>query len=276
MLNFLPRVLPELMERGKRSPDVRDAVERLAKLRRVQSNAFDSLLSTLRSVEYVAAMRQPPERTYVNTGVAGLRVGADGKNWPAILALESGRRSSRGNRLQRWISQAGLASEISVSWLSDRHYEILVTNPVSGESANVADVGQGTSQVLPVVVGGSRLAEGDVFIVEEPEIHLHPRAQAAMGDFFVDLALDGVQSFVETHSEYLILRIQQRVASGDIPASSVIFYYVRSGKSGKHIDALHLDSNAAFCEQIPGGFFPQRVDEARKLAVARGSNSGTL
>ncbi len=273
MINFLPRIFPELAQRETRSADVREALERLDKIRRLESEAFEALASTLNGIEYVAAMRQPPERTYVNTGVAGANVGADGSNWPGILAIESGRRSSRGRRLQNWIRQSGLAADIEVAWLTDRHYEILVTHPVSRERANVADVGQGTSQVLPVIVGGSRLDPGSVFIVEEPEIHLHPRAQAALGDFFVDLALDRVQSLVETHSEYLILRVQQRIACGDISADDVVFYYVSSGSGGKQIQSLHLDSNAAFRDQIAGGFFPQRIDEAKKLALARSART---
>jgi hypothetical protein len=271
MVNFLPRVMPEFLGERSRSSDVTRAVEALGDIRHEEFRAFDAFVSTLRGVEFVGAMRRPPERTYVNTGTAGERIGADGGNWPALLALESGRRASRENRLRGWMRKAGLARDIDVSWLSDRHYEILVTHPVSGETANVADVGQGTTQVLPVVVAGSRLGRGDLFIVEEPEIHLHPRAQAALGDFFVDLALSGVQCLVETHSEYLILRLQQRIAKGDMSPNDAVFYYVSSHGEGKAVTALHLDGAAAFRELIPGGFFPERIDEARKLVEARGS-----
>lgn len=268
LVNFLPRVAPEFVG-ASRSADVAEALAELHDIRRQEFSAFDAILSTLRGVEFIGAMRRPPERTYVNTGVAGQRVGADGRNWPGLLALDSARRAAGRSPLRKWFSEAGLAGNIAVTWLSDRHYEIRVTHPVSGEIANVADVGQGTSQVLPVIVGGSRLREGSVYIVEEPEIHLHPRAQAALGDFFVNLSLDGVQCLVETHSEYLILRIQQRIADGSLSADQVLFYYASSHSDGKRIRALHLDDSAAFREQIPGGFFPQRLEEARKLVEAR-------
>jgi len=236
-------------------------------------HAFDDALRSLRSVEYLGAMRRAPERTYVNTGVAGRNIGADGAGWPSMLALESPRRRVIGNAITHWTQSAGIADRVTVSWLTDRHYEIVVTNSVTGETENIADVGQGTSQVLPVIVGGSRLRSGDIFIVEEPEIHLHPRAQAALGDFFSELVGAGVQSIVETHSEYLLLRLQQSIASGAIDPASIVFYYVRATPSAKEVDKLTLDSSASFRDQLPGGFFPQRVEEARALARARGTRT---
>ncbi len=206
MYNFLPRVF-ELSLARSRSKDVTEAQDLIRSRQQEIRDAFNAAVRTLQSVEYLGAMRRPPERTYVNTGVAGTKIGADGGGWPSILALESSSRR-RGSQLDitPWMKDAGIAASVSISWLTDRHYEIVVTNPSTGESENIADVGQGTSQVLPVIVAGLRLKSDDIFIVEEPEMHLHPKAQAALGDFFYDLVRRDVQCFVETHSEYLILR----------------------------------------------------------------------
>lgn len=273
MSHFVPRAIPELIPERSRSEDVNRSIGALMDVEHLGFLASQAVLNCLRRVEYIGAMRTPPERTYVNTGVAGRRIGADGSNWPGTLALDSSIRRSRRNRLtvvREWLQKAGIASDLSVSWLTDRHYEIVVTNPVTGETENIADVGQGTSQVVPVIVAGGGLEPDETFIVEEPEIHLHPRAQAALGDFFAYLTNRGVQSLVETHSEYLILRVQQQIAGGDLSPEDVIFYYVGSTPGGKAITPLLLDSTAAFRDQLPGGFFPQRVEEARKLVAARG------
>jgi predicted ATPase len=273
MYNFLPRLLAIYSAQRSRSADVNAARVFIADASGRARAAFDDALRILRSVEYLAAMRRPPERTYVNTGVIGRKIGADGSGWPSVLALESPRRRTVGHAITEWMRDAGIAESVSVAWLTDRHYEIVVTNPATGETENIADVGQGTSQVLPVLVGGSRLQRGDVFIVEEPEIHLHPRAQAALGDFFTGLVQDGVQSIVETHSEYFLLRLQQKVAAGEIEPNQICFYYVRTVGGSKEVAKLVLDETASFRDQLPGGFFPQRVDEARKLAMTRGKRS---
>jgi hypothetical protein len=228
----------------------------------------------LTSAEYIGARRVPPERTYHQTGEGRARIGAAGENWTGMLVLDSSRGGGGSRRMRGqlgdWLRRAGLASEVRLHWLSDRHYEIQIRHPISREVENLADVGQGNSQVIPVLLGGLRLNVGDLYMVEEPEIHLHPHAQAELGDFFASLCRAGVNSLVETHSEYLVLRIQQRVAAGDISPNDVAFYYTEATKTGrKRVRKLTLDAHARFEQPIDGGFFPQKLDEARKLARLR-------
>jgi hypothetical protein len=233
----------------------------------------------LGATDYIGAMRVPPERTYHQTGEGRATIGASGENWSGMLVLDSSRGGAGskriGTQLGTWLKSAGLASEVRLNWLSDRHYEVQIRHPISREVENLADVGQGNSQVIPVLLGGLRLSEGDLYLVEEPEIHLHPRAQAELGDFFAGLLASGVRSIVETHSEYLILRIQQHVAAGKIPPEDVAFYYSSVTQRGKkRVGMLTLDDQARFIEPLDGGFFPQKLDEAKKLARIRESGRG--
>lgn len=278
MYNFLPQLRPvEIVFRNtSRSESVAENLDSLARIERPAQQATNSVMSALRSVEVIGAMRQPPNRTYLHSGSVSQRIGAAGENWGGIVALAvSGRaKDPLMSEVTAWISKAGIASDIQVSWLSDRHFEVLVEHPVTGEQENIADVGRGTSQVLPVIIGGYKLDSGDTYLVEEPEIHLHPRAQATLGDYFVELTKRGVQSIVETHSEYLILRLQQHVASGELDPAQVVFYYVGlDEKNEKTLTRLTLNAQAIFEESIPGGFFPQRLTEAQSLARARGKSA---
>ena len=114
-------------------------------------------------------------------------------------------------------------------------------------------------------------------MVEEPEIHLHPRAQAQLGEFFMDLYRNGVASIVETHSEYLVLRLQQLVASGELPPEHIAFYYVYADPETqlKRLLPMRLDRRARFDDQLPEGFFPERLAEARELARLRAGVGNT-
>lgn len=266
MQNFLPTVFPTYSGPNELAEAVRESNQTV---RRCQT----SVRRALQSVDVLGAMRQPPQRTYLHSGSVGNRVGVAGENWGPLVAIAESERSRAGymSRVRRWLKSAGVAAQVDLKWLSDRHFEIIVTNPSSGETQNLSDVGRGTSQVLPVLIGGYRLASGQTYLVEEPEIHLHPRAQAALGDYFLDLCNRGVQSIVETHSEYLIMRIQQHVAAGKIDPKDVVFYYVSSSRDGKSIKPIFLDENAVFENVIPGGFFPQRREEAARLVRARSS-----
>lgn len=233
-----------------------------------------ALRRSLATSEYISAMREPPARTYHQTGEGRARIGAAGENWAGILVLDSS-RSGAGTRnliakTGEWLQDAGMADGIALNWLSDRHYEVKVRHPITGEAENLADVGQGNSQVIPVLIGGLRLGKESLYMVEEPEIHLHPQAQAELGDYFVGLNHDGINVLVETHSEYLLLRVQQWVAAGDIDPDNVAFYKVYAGRGGqKRTKKLTLDSEARFKQSMGKGFFPQRLSEARKLARLR-------
>lgn len=225
-------------------------------------------------MDYVGAMRNPPERTYLFTGEKRSRIGAAGENAASLLAMDSHRRGTSKKRLvdmvSDWLAQAGVAKGLRVKPISDRHYELRITHPVSGENQNLADVGYGNSQIIPVLVGGYRLERNSTYFVEEPEIHLHPRAQAELGDFILDLYKRSIQTVVETHSEYLVLRLQQLVADKKIKANDVGFYYVNAKRGRKKsVKLMDIDEVGRFRENLPHGFFPERLSEAEKLAKIR-------
>ncbi len=249
-------------------------------LSKKQIKAIDTLQTDLRplytriaSIEYLSALRRAPSRTYAYSGERHARVGASGENAMSIMAMDSLVRGSKGRRLMdrvgAWLERAGMASEVEVEDLAGRFFEVRVRKSSSAHVQNLSDVGFGISQVLPVLVGGYNCEPNTTFVVEEPEIHLHPRAQAELGDFFAGLLKYGVQSIVETHSEHLIVRVLQHVASGAIPAEAVCFYAVESGDNGSVVHKIEVDGKGQFVGQWPNGFFPERLAEAKKLAMAR-------
>ena len=240
---------------------------------RVVSRNAAAASRMFRSVEYVGAMRVPPTRTHLYTGERRQKVGANGEHAITMLAMDSMRRGKKTRGIKqgvvRWLNSAGIASDIKIVSLSDRYFEIHVQHPITREYANFADVGYGNSQVIPVLVGGLNAASGSTFIVEEPEIHLHPKAQAELGDFFLDLHRRGVQSVIETHSEHMIVRLQRHIATGQLNAKDLFIYYVNPTVRGKELVRLELDEKGVFKKEWPGGFFPERLKEARDLAAAR-------
>lgn len=219
-------------------------------------------------------MRAPPSRSYQFTGERRRRVGRLGENAPGMLAMDSARggrdRATIAERVSVWLKKAGIASSVVVDPITDRHYELRLRHPVTGEIENIADAGYGVSQVVPVLVGGYSLDRGDIYVVEEPEIHLHPRAQSKLGDFIFDLYTEGVQCVFETHSEHMILRRQQHIAAGNIPPEDVAVYYVHApSNENKTATRLDLDSKGQFTSEWPEGFFPERLNEAKELARIR-------
>jgi predicted ATPase len=231
---------------------------------------FSECLSDL---EYIGATRLSPLRSYLYSGERHKKVGVNGENAISIMAMDAIRKGKKSKQIRervvKWLSAAKLASDLKIVSFSERNYELYVQNPYSSEYQNFADVGFGNSQVIPVLVGGYNLNPGSLFIVEEPEIHLHPNAQAELGEFFLDLYKNDIYSLVETHSEYLVVRLQQHVAAGLINPKDIVFYYVFAEGGKKSIKKLTLDENGFFLDEWPQGFFPQKLEETKKLAKLR-------
>jgi len=133
------------------------------------------------------------------------------------------------------------------------------------------DIGVGISQVLPVVVG-SLLADKSIFVIEQPELHIHPKLQVDLGDLLIQESTTKSNCFViETHSEHLMLRIMKRIrqtSSNELPpeapaleAPQVAIYHIRSDEEGTIVKEIVIDKDGDFLTRWPGGFFAERSKE---------------
>lgn len=130
------------------------------------------------------------------------------------------------------------------------------SNVVVGPS----DVGFGIGQMLPIIVEGI-VREDSVICVEQPEIHLHPRLQAHLADFIIETSKKN-QWIIETHSESLLLRLQNRVYQG-LSKDKISINYVEPTNNGGEIISIPLDDEGDFCREFPDGFFEERIREKR-------------
>ena len=131
----------------------------------------------------------------------------------------------------------------------------------SGLELAPSEVGVGLSQVLPVVVAALDSPNGLVSI-EQPELHIHPAMQVALGDLFIEGALKrGTQFLIETHSEHLILRLMRRIRENHISPEAVSVMFVMPKAQGIKFKELHIDEDGDFIDDWPGGFFEESFHE---------------
>lgn len=251
--------------------------ETTAALRRLLMRGINGLEGHFLAFDSIGSFRAPPQRTYLYSGESPEEVGRAGENFAQIMAASSSSRDRAAQTMLRrvgdWFAGAGIANAVEVKGLTNRHFELCVEDRL-GLSSNIVDVGFGCSQVLPVVIGGykllSQLRHGEeaMYVVQEPEIHLHPSAAAHLGTFFCELARQQVQCFVETHSENLILRVARHVASGHIPADDVRIFWVGDKDGERKVSRLGFNEDGSFALEWPEGFFPTRSHETMELARA--------
>lgn len=136
------------------------------------------------------------------------------------------------------------------------------------------NVGFGLSYVLPIIVNGLVASKGSMFIVENPEAHLHPYGQSQIGKFLAVIANAGVQVVVETHSEHVINGIRLATLEGKLPHKQVqINFFDRDDRNGVRLTPIHLNEKADLSEW-PGGFFDQQErDLANIFRMKRHSKS---
>ena len=133
-----------------------------------------------------------------------------------------------------------------------------------------ANTGFGISYALPVVVSGLLAAPGSMLIVENPEAHLHPGAQTAIGIFLASVASAGVQVLVETHSENVLNGVRLAALREIIPHNDASFLFLSLGE-GPAQPILHpiTMDKAAELTNWPPGFFDQQGSDLAEMMKAR-------
>ena len=106
-----------------------------------------------------------------------------------------------------------VADDLQAKRIGENYQVVLVSK--SKLSTNIKHVGFGISQLLPIVVEGLRMSLEGTLIIEQPEIHLHPKLQSLLFDFLYGLTLQGKKVIVETHSSHFITRMRRRIAEDE-------------------------------------------------------------
>ena len=151
---------------------------------------------------------QDPEGEYIPMYLSSLQFRSR-KQWAALK-----------NALETFGHAAGLFDEISVKSFGKKETEPFQVqirragSKVKGLQRNLIDVGYGVSQVLPVITELLRADAPSMFLLQQPEVHLHPSAQAALGSLFCQVAGPQRQLVVETHSDHLLSRVRMDVRDG--------------------------------------------------------------
>lgn len=133
---------------------------------------------------------------------------------------------------------------------------MLINNKNNSYKYKPTNVGFGYSYILPLIVSGLIAKKNEILIVENPEAHLHPRAQSRIAEFFSRVASCGVQVFIESHSEHILNGLRVSVLNPEIDVSNedlIIHYFNESFDSEK----LIIDKNGKI-ENWPNGFFDQQ------------------
>ena len=222
----------------------------------------------------VAPVRTEPQRSY-DPGPGFLD--AKGTGVPEYLAALANSDARQWKRLKSGIEEfaqrAGVFDEIRIRFTGDDAgsdpFQVQIrkhSGNNGGEWRNLVDVGYGVSQLLPVIFEFSRSIESPVLLLQQPEVHLHPSAQAGLGSVLCDVAATKRQILVETHSDHLIDRVRMDVRDGESglkPEDVAILYFERCADDVQ-IHSIRIDEDGNVVGQPPSyrEFFRHEVNRS--------------
>jgi predicted ATPase len=214
---------------------------------------------------HVPGLRGNPERSYKVASADSLYPGSFEKYVASIVhnwKIDK-RHHSKFDALVKQLNLLGLASSIETHSINDTRLELRISrhkgcDKTSKNFVNIADVGFGVSQTLPVLVALLTAKKGQIVYIEQPELHLHPRAQFALAEVIADaVTARNINVVIETHSSILIRGIQILVAKKELNPDVVsLNWFTQNSDSGQtDITEAKLDRVGAF------GDWPEDFDE---------------
>lgn len=217
----------------------------------------------LENIIHVPGLRGNPARTYRTTAVGQSFPGTFENYCASIIHHWQSTKDDRLKELGKALEALGLTWKVEARPVDDTQVELRVgrlPHSVRGgarDLVSIADVGFGVSQTLPVIVALLAAEPRQIVYIEQPEIHLHPKAQKLMARLLAEAAAKGIVVIVETHSSLLLRGIQTLVANGELPSALVnLHWFTREEKTGATIvNSSGMDENGAF------GEWPEDFDE---------------
>ena len=242
-------------------------------------------------VKYLGPLRDEPKHVYPLEALANPSdIGYRGEHTAAVLELNGDRSVSyvpssffssppsmwnkrRTTSLKSavidWLNYVGVAKEVITRDSGVFGHQLQVRTDTNTTYHDLTNVGVGVSQVLPIIVGALLSQEGSCLIYEQPELHLHPKVQARLADFFMAMSMLNKQCILETHSEYMVDRLRLRIAqsSDDSVRLGISLYFTSMHEGNTVVKPVEISRYGAVLDW-PEDFFDQSQKEIEQIVLA--------
>lgn len=218
------------------------------------------------SVAWIAPIRTKPKRTYDEYM---LQFSAKGDHTPYLVKriLSTKRQAERFKKfLTRFGEESGLFKSVEIKRYgrgASAPFELQVV--LDRAPLGLHNVGYGVSQSLPIAVEAFARPRNGVLIVQQPEVHVHPRGQAALGDLILNTATEDSKKFIiETHSDYLIDRFRMQLKLSKFKPSAQIVFFERSNQ-GNVPHSMKIEGDGSIAGPMPDGYRKFFLDESLRV-----------
>lgn len=246
----------------------------------------DLLRHVFSSYSYIGPLREEPSRRYIYEDEV-VEIGIKGENAAHIFLAEKEKKIRNHYFYDEIEDNFFQKEEVSLSdgvrdWLDCMSIKSLKPEP-SNEiiylkldagirnrtRVNIADVGFGVSQIFPIILEGLRMPVGNTLILEQPEIHLHPKLQMQIADYCIALALSEKKVIAETHSDHIVNRLVRRIVEDETGnlQKRIGIYFLKPSQDGAVFEEIVIDDSQGIVNW-PEDFFDQFASEQQKIMKA--------
>lgn len=268
-----------------------ESVETELEVPRIIDSTCDFITTYLRlGVRYLGPLRDEPRPVYPLEALENTTdVGYRGEHTAAVLYLygdtnvrfigpeelesgspvREGRQAKLRHAVSAWLRYMGVADDVLATDAGVFGNQLQVTTEGLDKKHDLTNVGVGVSQVLPIVVSALLAPQTSILIFEQPELHLHPKVQARLADFFYSIALSGKQCILESHSEYMIDRFRRRIAEEkeNRLQSMLALYFTEKSRGETKCRRVNVSRYGSIVDW-PKDFFEQSQNETKILLEA--------
>lgn len=195
-------------------------------------------------INYVSPLRAHPKRYYM-LDKAKINITLDTLDGDAVADVLKENKNLK-EKVNNWLNKFKLSVNVEEFKEVVHHLKVNQNNL----NLDITDVGFGISQVLPVIIQGFLSGNDSITIIEQPEIHLHPKMQADLADLFIDIVLNSKNKklIIETHSEYLLKRLRRRISEGSVNPQdvSICLFTPQTKDLSGYIETLKIEEKGFF------------------------------
>ncbi|MDY0306943.1 MAG: AAA family ATPase [Desulfovibrionaceae bacterium] len=218
---------------------------------KMEFNFFDFI--QFHHVSWIAPIRTKPKSIY-----EGYRrvFSPEGEHAPLLLNDMIGTTSKKSkithqSDFEKSLNQFGESSGL-YDMIKTKKYGKSKTSPfevqitLNESDFNISNVGCGVSQILPILIDSAFIPNG-FFAIQQPEVHLHPKAQAALGEYIYDLVATKNKKFlIETHSDYIVDRFRLSVKKASQKKKEAQILFFKRTKFGNSISSIGINKDGKF------------------------------
>lgn len=219
-----------------------------------------------KNINYISSFRQPAQRIYAEKNGEKEKIASNGEGFINELLTWKDSGKDKFTSFVQAMRSIGVLADVVPTRMGDGQFKVNIRVHDNDKEVNLSDAGFGISQFMPIIIGDVELGNDSTLYISQPEVHLHPKAQANFGDYLVGQTKQNKRYVIETHSEYLLNRLRLAIVKGELPEEDIKVYYISQENGETKLYAISFNKKGQITG-APQDFFDTYMIDVMDIAM---------